>query len=101
MQVDAQAWSRQSSFGRLLWGFDSSHEPGAKERLLVCVVCPFDRLRVTKGGVRTPPSDENSVSYKRAELSPNPGFCLASVADVTPDRHPGSQAFRRLSSAAA
>ena len=37
MQVNALAWSGQFSFGRLLWGFDSLHEPS---RWSVCL-CAF------------------------------------------------------------
>ena len=62
MQVNALAWSGQFSFGRLLWGFDSSHEFS----LSVCL-CAF-RLSVQtdaelpKGGVATPPSNELPVA---------------------------------------
>ena len=85
MQVNALLWSRQFSFGRLLGGFNSSQE-FSRERFLVCVwsVRKTDR-RVAKGGVMTPPSNENPGSFKRTGSSPIPGLCLASAADVTSD----------------
>ena len=69
MQVNALLWSRQFSFGRLLGGFNSSQE-FSRERFLVCVwsVRKTDR-RVAKGGVMTPPSNENPGSFKRTGLS--------------------------------